>query len=244
MSVATELTKLNTNIKNAYDEIATKGGTIPQNKNTDNLATAITSIPSGGGSIDDYLLTSGNIGNPRLMFIKMPDLSLSNTSLNGFFYGLNNLVEVGNINAPNCTNIRSLFDGCANIETIGTLTFGNLTTCEYSFENCSKLETAPYIDTHLVTNFQQMFYFDRLLKNVPIYNLSSATNLSNMFYWCDGITDQSIDNILQSCITATSFTGTKTLTTIGFNNSMQYRTRIQACPHYQDFLDAGWTIGY
>ena len=58
MSVSTELSKLNTNIKNAYDEISTKGGTIPQNKNTDNLATAINSIPAGGGGADDYYLTN------------------------------------------------------------------------------------------------------------------------------------------------------------------------------------------
>lgn len=49
MSIASELTNLSTNITNAYDAINTKGGTIPANKNTANLATAINSI-SGGGS--------------------------------------------------------------------------------------------------------------------------------------------------------------------------------------------------
>lgn len=48
MSVATELQTLQTNIGNAYTTIGTKGGTVPANKNTDNLATAIDSIPSGG----------------------------------------------------------------------------------------------------------------------------------------------------------------------------------------------------
>lgn len=48
MSVSTELETLQTNIGNAYTTIGTKGGTVPANKNTDNLATAIDSIPSGG----------------------------------------------------------------------------------------------------------------------------------------------------------------------------------------------------
>ena len=48
MSIATKLTKLETDITNAYSAINTKSGTIPQNKNTENLATAINSIPSGG----------------------------------------------------------------------------------------------------------------------------------------------------------------------------------------------------
>lgn len=49
MSIASKLTKLETDISNAYDVINTKGGTIPSNKNTENLSTAINSISSGGG---------------------------------------------------------------------------------------------------------------------------------------------------------------------------------------------------
>lgn len=47
MSVADELTNLTNNISAAYDAIETKGGTVPADKNTDNLADAIASIPSG-----------------------------------------------------------------------------------------------------------------------------------------------------------------------------------------------------
>ena len=49
MSVADELQNLNDNILAAYTTIGNKGGTVPTNKNTDNLATAIGSIPNGGG---------------------------------------------------------------------------------------------------------------------------------------------------------------------------------------------------
>ena len=44
MSVADRLNKLSTDITNAYTSINNKGGTIPTNKNTDNLHTAIDSI--------------------------------------------------------------------------------------------------------------------------------------------------------------------------------------------------------
>lgn len=47
MAIADKLTKLSTDISNAYDEIENKGGTIPANKNTDNLASAIGSISTG-----------------------------------------------------------------------------------------------------------------------------------------------------------------------------------------------------
>lgn len=47
MSIASKLEKLATDITSAYGAINTKGGTIPSNKNTENLANAITSIPQG-----------------------------------------------------------------------------------------------------------------------------------------------------------------------------------------------------
>lgn len=48
MSVADKLEKLTTDITSAYDVIEGKGGTIPEHKNTENLAPAIESIQSGG----------------------------------------------------------------------------------------------------------------------------------------------------------------------------------------------------
>ena len=63
MSIASELTALNGYILGAYDEINTKGGTVPTNKNMANLASAIASISGGGGGgdfmIGDYHVISG-----------------------------------------------------------------------------------------------------------------------------------------------------------------------------------------
>lgn len=50
MSIASKLEKLATDIGNAYTAIGTKGGTIPSNKNTDNLVNAINSISGAGAS--------------------------------------------------------------------------------------------------------------------------------------------------------------------------------------------------
>lgn len=49
MSIADKLTKLATDINSAYTAIGTKGGTVPEHKNTENLADAIGSISGGGG---------------------------------------------------------------------------------------------------------------------------------------------------------------------------------------------------
>lgn len=49
MTIASELTKLQTNLSNAYTSCNNKGATMPSSKNFDNLATTINSIPTGGG---------------------------------------------------------------------------------------------------------------------------------------------------------------------------------------------------
>ena len=54
MAISDRLTKLSTDITSAYSAINTKGGTIPSHKNTDNLATAISSIPQSGGGGEDF----------------------------------------------------------------------------------------------------------------------------------------------------------------------------------------------
>lgn len=57
MTIASELTKLNTNMQNAYTACDNKGATLPQAQNMDNLATCISSI-SGGSS---PVITSLNV---------------------------------------------------------------------------------------------------------------------------------------------------------------------------------------
>lgn len=51
MSIASEITRIKTNISNAYDKCEAKGATIPTDKNSANLATTIDSI-TGGGTAD------------------------------------------------------------------------------------------------------------------------------------------------------------------------------------------------
>lgn len=56
MTIAESLTKLSTDLSAAYDAVAAKGGTVPTEKNTNNLSTAISSITGGGGDDDPYVV--------------------------------------------------------------------------------------------------------------------------------------------------------------------------------------------
>ena len=68
MSVADKLTKLSTDITNAYNSIEDKGGTIPTNKNTENLASAIETI-TGGGGVTAYTVTFDSNGTESTITI-------------------------------------------------------------------------------------------------------------------------------------------------------------------------------
>lgn len=123
----------------------------------------------------------------------------------------------------------------------------NATTMYNMFYNCYSLLKIPLLNTSKVSTMQGMFYDCYALKDVPVFDTSSlvkSNSMQTMFGFCYSLTDESLDNILQMCIGATSYSGTKTLAKLGFSSERYPVTRIQALPHYQDFLDAGWTIGY
>ena len=64
MSIASEITRIKNNIASAYTSVSNKGGTLPETQNSNNLATAISSIPSGGGGdVDEFFnkLMTGTI---------------------------------------------------------------------------------------------------------------------------------------------------------------------------------------
>lgn len=67
MSIASKLIKLETDISNAYDSIETKEGTIPANKNTENLKNAILSIPTGIDT-SDATATANDILSPKTAY--------------------------------------------------------------------------------------------------------------------------------------------------------------------------------
>ena len=56
MSIASEITRINNNIANAYTQVNSKGGTLPATQNSNNLASAISSIPQSGGRVENPAL--------------------------------------------------------------------------------------------------------------------------------------------------------------------------------------------
>lgn len=157
--------------------------------------------------------------------------------------GYNHAKEIKDNWTP-ATSLQSKLEDDRDLIIMPLVDLSTTTNIKYMFRSCNALIEIPLLDTSNVSNINNAFANCYALKNVPILNTSSVTNFTNAFTSCYSLTNKSLDNILQMCINATSYTGTKTLQNIGFNSSYYPASRIQALTHYQDFLDAGWTIGY
>ena len=145
------------------------------------------------------------------------------------------------------TSLSSKFNGNKNLVYMPLVDTSNATNMNGMFGYCSNLKEIPSIDTSKVVNMGAMFGSCSNLTTVSVLNMKSiegAYSIQGMFSSCPKLTDTSLDNILQTCIGATLYTGTKTLVRLGIDSTNYPATRIEALPHYQDFIDAGWTIGY
>jgi surface protein len=211
--------------------------------------TEIENLPSGG-DISDYFLEEVSIYQQPLSIIKkIPIVDLQNRTSAFSFSNYISLEEVeGFLNSDKMTSMNMMFDQCASLQTVALFDTSSASDWTTAFGSCEKLKTIPNFNTSSATNFDRTFSQCAALENVPVFNWSkvNANNcFRNTFYSCKKLTDTSLDNILQSCISATLYNGTKTLKTLGINDTNVYPTsRIQALPHYQDFVDAGWSIGY
>lgn len=119
-----------------------------------------------------------------------------------------------------------------------------ITSLDYAFQYFRVMIKAPNLNTKNVMYMRYMFDYCNQLRELPIYDTSSLLDMGSAFRYCNNLTDSSLDNILVMCINAKSYNSTKTLSSLRISSSEYPVSRIEALPHYQDFIDADWTIGY
>lgn len=188
----------------------------------------------------DWSYTFGSCFN----LLTIPLLDTSNaTSTENMFVSCYNLISLPLINTKNVTSMRGMFNGCYGINTVPQFDTKNVTNMREMFKNCYRLHTIPQFDTSKVTNMYGTFNSCIALVSIPVLNTSKVTDFTSTFANCTSLSDDSLNNILAMCKNATSYTGTKTLSVLGLDTNL-YSARIQTLSNYQDFINAGWTIGY
>jgi len=172
--------------------------------------------------------------------------TITTSFLANLFVSCPNLKKASFKSANNIINMNKMFMGCTVLEEINLsdVDTSNVTSMDSMFYMCQKLTAIPQFDTSKVTNMYRMFYACTLLEDLPLLDTNRVINWADAFYYCESLTNESLNNILQMCINATSYTGTKTLATLGFASSWCPVSKIQGLSNYQSFLNAGWTIGY
>lgn len=176
-----------------------------------------------------------------IVLMPLIDTSIT-TSMQNTFYACNKLIQVPLFNTSKVTNFGGTFKECAVLTYVPNFDTSSATNMSSMFIYCYKLVDAPSFNTTKVTTMQQMFSNCTILANVPVYDTHAVTNFNNAFISCNNLTDTSLDNILQMCINSSVSNTNKKLSYVGIFTNTYPQEKIEALPHYQDFLDAGWTI--
>jgi len=229
MTTSDYLTQLQQDKQDLVDNLTAKGITgLTGDETFTELVPEVLNIPSGSSAE----ITNGNY----------------------FFFEGNRLNDYNNLKSlfKNLATAQSMF-ASSNIETFSSddIDLSNVSGdgCKNMFYNCSSLKTISKFETGALSNTQNLFASCRVLQDIPILNIGNgiATSHRMLSGSVTNLTTQSLDNLLVSLANSNIIGGSKTLYEIFTRSDMSSYypvSTIEALPHYQDFVNAGWSIGW
>lgn len=181
--------------------------------------------------------------------LKMVDVKIPKIDMNEYFdfskdLFKNSIIKAPAINCENRNSLKSYFQDCTTLITVEAINnTSNVTTMSNMFSGCTALVSIPKIDTSNIESAGSMFNNCINLITIPILNLSKLSGYKNinMFKNCSSLSDESLNNILQSFITAKNLYD-KTLKFAGLTS--EQATKCTTLSNYEAFVAAGWTTGY
>jgi len=255
MSVASEITRLQNAKASLKSSINAKTDQQHQitNETIDHYSDFVDSIQTGGGT--SYPPDWSQIGYNNTPQSVIDDFNYAKeiydnwninvSDLSNKFNSDDKLVYMPLVDTSNVTNIDGCFGYCTNLYYVPLLNTSNITSMQSSFSSCKSLKSIPLLDTKNVTTMRFAFQECSFLEDIPQFDTSSIVRLSNMFTNCPKLTDTSLNNILKMCININpNYSRSKTLYELGLSSSNYPSSKIKTLPSYQDFINAGWTIGY
>ena len=272
MSVADQINRIKTNIANTYTAAQAKGATMPQTQNSDNLATCVQSITTGGGggstqfgltaeqmlgTVNEY----GTLSVPALPSITFNSVKfLSNSALYYKFYGCefepgSEVVFPDLIDVDSPTAITSCFRDTTGLEKASFPALKSLgnNSFQYVFAD-SEIKSVSFPALTTVYSQAMISCFSGCEKltevNFPVLStLSYSSSLSSTFKGCIALTTISFpaltDVQTNSFGTASynyCFNGCTALTEIHFRADAQ--TAIEAMTGYADKFGASSSTIY
>ena len=109
MGVQSEIDRIITAVGNAYSKVSEKGGTVPASQTVANLATAIDSIPAGGGGGAGFKVTFPATA-ASWDFVNYADLLLSDGTVKSFVsYSDVSGKTIENVSGIHCIGVSSYY---------------------------------------------------------------------------------------------------------------------------------------
>jgi hypothetical protein len=198
----------------------------------------------GGGNLDWTAL--GFTGTPQSLITgydrakQIKNTWIPNSSLRRKYYIDYTITFFPTVDTSATTEFNEMFYMCYGLTDIALIDTSKGTSFYGMFQDCKGLKHIPELDMSSATNIGSMFYGCRALEDIPIFNWENVSSNGNTFYECYSLTDESLNNIMASCITVTK--GTRTLKAMGITSDQA--TRCQSLSNYSAFTSAGWTTGY
>ena len=153
--------------------------------------------------------------------------------------------ELPQLDATGVTDLYYSFRNYIKLKKIngGILNTGNVVQTASMFSGCISLVEAPImLDLSKNESIASMFDGCTSLVNVPVYNIprvgTGGGAISMAFRNCPNLSNESLNNILATCISATRMSSGKSLETLGLSSE-----QIEICKtlsNYPAFLAAGW----
>lgn len=207
MTIASEITRIKTNIGNAYTALEAKGATIPSEKNSANLANTVDTITGGGRDFIGLPLEVTSEGvlqkqNQPLTLNVPTATSIDNNGLQYAFYGCTSLtsVDLSNVTGIGDSVLQYAFAGCSGLTSTGlnNVMFIRESSLRNAFQGCTSLTSTG-------------------LENVTRIDDSG---LRSAFQGCTSLISTGLENVtyINGAGLQYAFQDCTSLTSIGLNN--------------------------
>ena len=218
MSISSAIQNAQTKVANAYTAVEGKGGTLPSTQNLSNLPTAISSIPSGGGTgITREVSAQGVYQAPTTSFTFSLPSDATDVGERAMYYAFNGCTGVTSVDLSSLTTVSgsyamgNAFNGCTGVTSVDLSSLTTVATSGmyFAFNGCTGVTSVDLSSLTTVNGSNAMGNAFNGCTGVTSVDLSSLTTVNgssamgSAFNGCTGVTSVDLSN----------------LTTVGANSS-------------------------
>ena len=186
MTIASEITKLNTNLTNSYTAISDKGGILPQAHNFDNLATAVSSITASNNTTLNVTPTT----SAQNLIPTSPYNGFSSVSVSAVTSSIDSNISAGNIKkSVVILGVTGTYEGedsdynfSYRLLIDGTIQPSVMAITYEGYLNDTSIEGLNWCITNMNARAERMFRGCTNLKFVNFPKLKDINN-PNAYFW-------------------------------------------------------------